>query len=90
MRRFLFKLNDLLYNWPCQLSIFLFWFFVLIKTGLVWFKIGLVIWIVLLIFRLLRKEVPEKSPILGWLVGLNIIVLFSVLTFPLLLFLKKE
>ena len=100
LRDQLFKLNNKLYNYPAQLAILLSWIMIVsfsVPYLAFWFKQGIVIWASIFLFRVLmasnKKEYIKgliNVPLLGFIVGLNIIVLFSYLTIPLLFLINKK
>lgn len=101
----LFKLNNYLYNFRFHIPFLILWISILVFNYplilSVWIKFGLLIYFLLIIISLFKKEKVSKEPksidkskiILGYLVGINICVLFgafSVLLFVLLRNLKNK
>lgn len=95
LAKFLFGLNKKLYNWPSHLIILFAWSYSLIthldpKVTL-WLKIGLIIYGLLMAFRITKEglpPMPNTSKLwLGYLVGLNISVVFGPMSILLFLFL---
>lgn len=98
--KLLLALNDALYLFRVHISIFIIWVLCIlfqIPYLSLWFEIGVVVYIVLIIWRLFqdKKIMPlkNKRDLLAYMVGLNISVVLSVLSFPLiflLIYFSKE
>lgn len=90
---FLLALNNKLYNWPSHIVILLCWVVALSQgIGAGWFKIGIIFYVGLMIFRIIKDGIPVLTvwrtvPKLGFMVGFNICVVFGPLSPFLMLFL---
>lgn len=101
--KFLFKLNNKLYNLKFHTPILIIWIWTIINFNnliSMWFKVGLVIWVGLLIFRFYQDRSIKKhlkfhwktfkeNGILPYVVGLNITVVFGLLSIPLVFLVSK-
>jgi hypothetical protein len=98
--KFLLALNDALYLFQVHIPVFIIWIAcILFQVPYLasWFKIGVGVYLVLLVWRLIqdRRIMPlkTKNDLLAYLVGLNISVVLGLLSFPiigLLFYFSKE
>lgn len=87
----LLRLNNKLYNYYFHTPVFLIWFSLLVRNApyvAKWFWIGLLIYIFMMAYRLWHEKKRYDSNFLGYLVGLNLLVIFGPLIFALLYILK--
>lgn len=99
MMKHLLRLNNFLYNFWFHVPFFIFWVFIVISNNpeflADWFRVGLIFYILLMIITLfIKKAYPPKiktfSDTLGYLVGLNICVLFSFFSIILMMVLNYK
>lgn len=92
----LLDLNNYLYNYVSHLIILVLWIAALVYRVphlTTWFAIGLVIWVLLFLWRMYQDNFSisvliymwneNKGP-LSFLVGLNLCVVLSLLSFPII------
>lgn len=94
MMTILIRLNTKLYNWPTHIILlccFVFVFFTNLTFLKVWILIGLMFYLLLMIWRISQDGfLSFKGKKLGYLVGFNICLLFSILSILLMYLLHKD